>query len=1271
MFEITADDIAQLNDDDLRSLVGRLCESEARRRGLPTSGVTWGGNQTAADGGLDVRVAFPPETTIEGFVPRAATGFQVKKSDMPRSAILAEMRPSGVLRAVIEELADKSGAYVIVSSAGSTADTALKNRRNAMAEAVSDLPNRDSLTLDFYDRARLATWVRDHPGLIPWVREKIGKAISGWSPYGPWAFAPDGISSEYLLDEKLRLYTAKNDADRGVPLLEGIRQIRDLLRDPGNVVRLIGLSGVGKTRLVQALFDDRIGQHSLDPSLAAYANIADEPDPQPTGLASDLIAEATRAIVVIDNCPPELHRRISELCRTSGSTVSAVTVEYDIRDDQPEGTEVFRLEPASTELIEKLVHHRFPAISTVDSRTIAEFSGGNARVAIALASTIGKNERIAGLSDEELFQRLFRQRHAEDESLMLVAQACSLVYSFQGEDVSNGDQAELAWLGAMIGKNGQEMFRSVAELQRRDLVQQRSVWRAVLPHAIANRLAALALQNFPVGTIEGRLIGGAPIRLATSFSRRLGYLHDSKAAIAIVERWLRVGGLLGNVCNLTSVQKAMFNNVSPAAPEAALATLERAVLGPDGDNTVASCADSDCVRLIRSLAYDAKLFERCAILLIKLANGARDDGKSNDVAALFTSLFYLYLSGTHAPIEQRLALIKPLLLSDDSNVRSLGLRALKAALESSHFSSVYQFEFGARSRNHGYWPRNANDVKHWYGSALRLAETLACSDLSVAHLVCAAVAGEFRGLWTVACMYDELEHLCFALSEKKFWPEGWLAVRETLKFDSERLTPEIVARLLSVEECLRPKDLLQKVRAIVLSDNMTGFALDDSVDQSSDDSAVWMRKNDALARSLGAAVAGDERVFGELLAELVSKRGRFSAFGQGLAEGTREPKATWDRLVTQLATKSESEQNVQILAAFLNALHAKNPQLTDTLLDDAAQNDTLAAWYPVLQTAVSIDAMGVDRIRRSLALGRTPVGRYEIFAWGGAPDQLSGQDLKELVLTIAAKPNGFETAVEILGMRLYSDDRKKQEHKPELLAAGRELLRQLTFTKRNQREDHRLGRLSKFCLIGKEGAATTQEICRKLKASVARYETRSFNHADLLGNLLTAQPAAALDVLCSGDAAEIKEGVRIIEDAGRYGGKNLLDTLSEADILSWCDKQPRVRYPIVATGITVSLAAEETGRRRWTDRALILLKNAPDRVALLGEFIRRFRPMSWSGSLATIMAANAKLLDELDGYSDLAFTEFIARERARLSKEIEAERRTETLADRARDERFE
>jgi hypothetical protein len=145
VFEITPADIARLGDEQLRTLVGLLCEAELRGRGYSSAAVTWGGNQNAADGGIDVRVSLPSDKTIDGFIPRLSTGFQVKKQDMPPSAIAPEMRPKGVPRAVIQELADSGGAYIIASSEGSTADIALSRRRKAMAEATKDLANANQL----------------------------------------------------------------------------------------------------------------------------------------------------------------------------------------------------------------------------------------------------------------------------------------------------------------------------------------------------------------------------------------------------------------------------------------------------------------------------------------------------------------------------------------------------------------------------------------------------------------------------------------------------------------------------------------------------------------------------------------------------------------------------------------------------------------------------------------------------------------------------------------------------------------------------------------------------------------------------------------------------------------------------------------------------------------------------------------------------------------------------------------------------------------------
>jgi hypothetical protein len=1226
MFEITPDDIALLGDGDLRSLVGLLCESEVRRRGFPTSSVTWGGHQNAADGGLDVRVMLPATAAIDGFVPRPATGFQVKKQGMPRAEILAEMRPDGTIRPVMQELADNSGAYIIVSSTGSTSDSVLRDRRAAMAEAVRGLPNADALGLDFYDRTRLATWVREHPNIILWLREKIGKAIRGWRPYGAWAYEPDGINGDYLQDNSPRIQTGQRETDRGIPAHEGIKRIRNRLNVSGQIARLVGLSGVGKTRFAQALFDARVGERILDSSLAIYTNMADDPDPQPVGLASDLVVAKTRAILVVDNCTPDLHRRLSELCRSPESTVSMLTIEYDIREDQPEGTEVFRLEPSSNELIQKLLKRRFPALSAIDARRVADFSDGNARIAIALAGAVG-NETIAGLNDAELFQRLFQQRHEPNESLLLVAQACSLVYSFQGEDVSDNDQAELRRLGAMVAKDPHEMFRGIAELRRRDLVQHRSVWRSVMPQAIANRLAATALQNIPLATIQAQLVNGSTERLMKTFARRLVYLHASDESNAIVRRWLAPDGLLGYVAVLNVLGRSMFVYVAPVAPDDTLSALERVLLDPEADAALRRC--KHYIYLLCLLAYDATMFARCTTLIMKFAE-ATEGSNTSDKTRAFASLFVLYLSGTHATIEQRLSVVHPLLVSGHAHQRDFGLAALKAALEVDHFFSSHNFEFGARSRDYGFWQSTKDDVKHWYGLMLQLVGTLACSDGPSAPLVRGGLAEKFSGLWAKAGMYDELEVVCRAIAQKQFWPDGWIAVHRTRHFFSKDFTPEVSQRLARLERLLRPSNLVQEVKSIVLINTTAALDLEDD---GVEDMQTRIERRETRAESLGKAVAANEAALGDLLPELVSGEGHLWSFGRGLVEGGEDPNALWMRLVSEAAIIPQTKRRPDIFRGFLHALHTKNPELTEILLDDAVEGETLCPWYPILQTAVGIDQRGVNRLLRSLVIGKAPLWMYRNLAFGRATDPVSGSDFKKLIDEIASKAEGFDVATEILWMRLHSDKNRAHGHLPEIIEAGRGLMGQIKFTTRNDLKDYHLAEVVRICLSGEAGAAIVEGICRKMRGSILKYETHASAHDDLLQALFSVQPIAALDGLFWEDTTGLSLGLSILADVRPR--KNLFDHVPEGELLAWCDRDPRSRYPAIAAVITIAHPTQENEPRQWTSIALRLLEKAPDRIEVLRHFVQGFIPMSWSGSRTAIMASNAKLLYELDAYPDL------------------------------------
>lgn len=196
-----------------------------------------------------------------------------------------------------------------------------------MRDAVAGLEDSEALYLDFYDRTRMATWVTEHPGVVLWVRNRTGHPLSGWKPYGNWSNAPEGGRGEYLSDDTCRLRDLRRPEEGTLTIAAGIARLRSLLSAPGGLVRLTGLSGTGKTRLLEALFDGRIGEHPLDPAHAVYVDIGREPPVPSAGqLASRLVAEGKRTILVIDNCPRDTHDALAPICAAPDSTLSLISV---------------------------------------------------------------------------------------------------------------------------------------------------------------------------------------------------------------------------------------------------------------------------------------------------------------------------------------------------------------------------------------------------------------------------------------------------------------------------------------------------------------------------------------------------------------------------------------------------------------------------------------------------------------------------------------------------------------------------------------------------------------------------------------------------------------------------------------------------------------------------------------------------------------------------------------------------------------------------------
>lgn len=1259
MFELTGDDIQRLDDVQLRTLVVRLAIAELKANALPVSGVTYGGHQNAADGGLDVRVELLDRAHTGDFIPRVPLGFQVKKPDMGPAAIASEMKPNGTLRAVLGDLADRGGAYVIVSSQGSVADGRLKDRQKAMVDAFSGHGSAHKVHTDFYDRERLALWVNQFPGVAAWVRARIGRPLSGWQSLGDWSGIRVGGDGKYIADDAACLVDARSKEQNVLTIIEGIDCIRSTLAQPRQCVRLIGMSGVGKTRLVQALFESEVGTESLDPSLAVYTDYSDTPDPTAKHLALNLVEMGQRAILVVDNCNPQTHSDLAKICGAGKSKLSLITVEYDVRDDEPERTEVFRLQAASESTIGEWLKANFDHVSQVDRDRIAKFSGGNFRVAGVLADTVKKGDTLGNLKDREIFARIFQQRNDHSDDLLSAAEALALVYSFDGTDTSAF--GELAMLAPIAGVNAAKLYAFVAELKRRSVVQSRGRWRALLPHAIANRLAAQALQRIPADELD-RLCANVSPRMQKSLTRRLGYLHDSDKANQAIARWLRANGPLGNLFAGNDQSLQVLRNIAPVAPEAVLRRMEEEVAGPNRGAILNPKLSSrwQIIMVLKSLAYDTELFDRAAVLLGKFVAAESPNENHNAARRPFEELFHIHLSGTLAPPDQRRKLIRNLYASGDSGSVRCGHLAIGALLQSGHFSSSSNFDFGARPRDFGWHPQTYRDIWNWYRDGINLAVELSADVENRAEIRRILSAG-LRGVLRIEACLPAIEAAVTEFLKDGEWIDGWLAVRGAIQFDGKGWKSEIKSQVLAIEERLRPSDPLNVAKAYVLEGRGSGFNLLDGDDHGEGhrDYAAAHERLAQRAEAIGKDFGGQKELLTPFLSEAMQSNHapRAFSFGMGLAQSTVPLAETWQTLRTALLELPAEHRNSTILGGFLHKLNRTDPELGSSILETLLNDHDMASHFVYLQAQTEMNDEAIARLRKAISSGHIKAHSFNSLASGiiaSAPQEALAGMLDDL----CGLEGGIATALEIFHMAIYCFKTDGREVAGVLLDAGHRLLLRTDYKNTRDVQEYQVQQTIKECYSGSGGEAGARELCNLLKAKIAAHEVYAFQLDHAFDSLFEVQPIVALDEFLLAAEAESDD---LIYESIILGRQSPLEKINPAVLWSWADQAPAVRYPLISRFLSVFATKDLIDENGLSPLFLEGLKRAPDPANFLESNADGMRPSSWSGNLSTILNRRREYLCTISDHPNAEVRAWVAKQAASIKQmaDYECERETE------------
>lgn len=1281
IFEVTAGDIAQLGDDPLRRLVALLAEQELVRRGLSPAAVLSGGDQNAKDGGIDVRVELSDDATIAGFVPRRATGFQAKATDMPASKIGDEMFPTGTLLKSIEDLANNNGAYIIVSSQGSVADAPLKKRREAMQACVEQAKLGDRLLVDFYDRQRLATWVNQHPGLINWVKTAIGQPFTGWRPFCDWSSAPS--NKPYLNDGHLRLNFGRSSEPDGINTAAGIERLRDELRKPKSVVRLVGLSGVGKTKLVHALFDERVGEQALSPSEVIYTDISDNPQPVPQELLRRLHDLGRPCVLIIDNCGAELHGKLASIIKNSDAQVRLITVEYDISDDTPENTNVVRMEPASPEVVRKLLEQHYPNLSSPETEAIAKFSEGNARVALAIASTTEPGQSLASLDDGPLFERLFHQRKPDAPDLTKAAQACSLVYSFDVE-TQEDVHAELPVLASLAQISPLELYAQVAELKQRHIVQSRGRWRAILPHALAQRLAKSAMQRLPINHIV-RLLSSSntPEHLIKSFSKRLGDLHDVDEVQTLVAQWLSPGGWLGDIGNINKLEQIIFSNIASVDIDATLDALERAVESKrltENHGVVSAIRPAE---LLRSICYDAEYFTRAALLLATLADTKTKSNDTGDACNIFRSLFFIVLSGTHANVEQRIEALRKLAERGDKPSLDLLITALETMLETYFFSSFYTHQFGSRRRDFGYQPATHTEVSFWFESVLKfcleLDEKSVVHSQRVRHLLAQKIP-------QIAPRLKDGNHLINIINQfraNRPWPRVWSAVRKAHRLAVKDNSPNAAA-LQQLAEQLTPASLEEKIVVYALAPLWSSRDLGDfAPDTDGDDVSELKAKRksvDAKCEAIGAELVQTPGLLQKHLPLLRSRQhSRLWQVGAGAAAATPDIRRDWELIRRHVAGQSDEEEHASFVLGYVGGASQRDPEFVQDLLDSALSDPLLIPYIVALHSVFGIDDRGLTRLINATQIEGVRAAQYRPLAWGRTTDDLKSEQFCALWSAVYTMDYSYDHVLELLYMRCFSMHRQDQRCMGEgEIRCAEMLLSSLDKLDPKDHEAHRIQDVIEACIQPERHDNLVRDSLKRLRQRISAHEIYTHECAQFVGALSQKFPRIVLE--------ELLESFNEDEDLDEYMVFNATRSVDHlvspfsgipaGTLFEWVEESPETRISVAAQMIRAWKSETENTdgsdkAYEWTNAAMELIDRTDQKEHVLNAYLDRMEPRSWTGSRAETMRKKISLLEVLQTHEDPIVASWAVAATRKFTEHVEREREAEERRDRERDERFE
>lgn len=1214
--EITYKQIENLEDTQLSRLLLHLLRSEEQKCKLDGVDVLVPLRINVGDAGEDGRIKCF-NTNGSKYILNKSSIFQCKATNITPGEIYQEFfestkrKKSAVvpsLKAQIKDVLDEGGQYVFFI--GHVYNQSLKNSRHIQACKAIDDCNAALGTNYLHSQVR----VMEASEITEWVNNFLDTIIFTQQLNG--IHRPMGLRSiDELASYKMFM---ENTFHSNEKLDNYISAIRDKMDVDRSSLRIIGHSGLGKTRLVyQALSNTTRGKNSV------YYNIIGESDSVVNFVST--YGVSMQGILVCDNCDYRTHKLLKQEIERTNSMFKLISIDYDVNESidlskkQMEDY-LFLNRYDYVDVVRSILNDRFVnKLSPSQIDQIVSYSEGFPGMAVLFAQVrLNGKEDIVQFLEEDFLDRLAfgsinRKFLTDAEKELFDKQRKFIIEKICDPPTTDREFSQAA--DYFIGKQ---------------VLERRGHYLSVRPTPLAIRLAMLWWKHTSSEYLLSIFSELEKLSLAVPLCNRLSELGQLQEAKEVVNDLWGAESPFGSAEVLnTKLGSRLFRSVAPVNPSVAIDTLESTFGQYSIDDLLTTVGPGRryIIWTLEMLAFRKDLFERAAVLLFRFA-AAENEQISNNASGQLNQLFHVRLSGTEADLKQRISVIDSILNLDDARFNTVLIGAMSSGFEAFNFRRTG----GAEQQGLGvelidYSPSGAEIKVYWEHLLERLIAIARVSPPDRSQIR-NALASSIRVFFSTGVSYLAKSMIESYLSiDDAFWREAIIQINTVKRHDN-----------LSDSDSVLVEDLINRLHPISIQDRfrlyvtepdwdtekINGGHVDRAAKKAEQLACELVENNIDFISSIDVLLSGEQR--------------KAIEFGKKLGGLLRSYEVA-ERMLRQLEKINEHKQNSDLIGAYLSMLPREQ---STQLIKGVAANYLLDKQAFNLTLHQELRPSDVLFLLELLDEGKTDIKKFYRLGYNFYFRNFEVEAVKDILFRISLREGSAFIVLELIDFYLEGSDDKWHlfEELARRLIIGNNLIINLS-----NYSEYTWYKFVEILLTNTDDFALVEELTRQLIDSV-RID-KYFNFDNYLNEIFKVIIKTNFSIFWKLAGPAILDSETYYSLKSFLGSSNgymshvgLLEFANYDMLINWCKNEGPRSYQRIAYMMPLTISGNPT---EWHPLALLMFDSFGDHQDFLDEVEANMGSFGSAGSEAPYYENQIALLGFLSDHPKKAVKAWVKR----------------------------